>query len=68
MAGAFLSGVEGEESAASGMGVEGGFDETVREKTPEKRKTGGGGQGMAGDFNPKDLASAMRTLLSKDQG
>jgi hypothetical protein len=32
----------------------------------EKRKTGRKGQSMGGDFNPKDLASAIQTVLSKE--
>ncbi|MDR1899280.1 MAG: hypothetical protein LBQ55_04660 [Treponema sp.] len=41
--------------------------EFVSDRQPPPRSPGGGkGQSMAGDFNPKDLASAIQTILSKD--
>ncbi|MDR0601233.1 MAG: hypothetical protein LBG42_02525 [Treponema sp.] len=48
----------------SGVGPLSGESEAV--PPVERRRTSGKGQSMGGDFNPKDLASAMRTLLSKD--
>jgi hypothetical protein len=73
MTGSFLSGGkaagEGPENAAeSWNGMDGDSPSGADEARPERerRRTSGKGQSMGGDFNPKDLASAMRTLLSKD--
>jgi hypothetical protein len=41
--------------------------ESASDSVPvEKRKTSRKGQSMGGDFNPKDLASAIQTILSKE--
>ncbi|MDR1106514.1 MAG: hypothetical protein LBL44_09175 [Treponema sp.] len=73
MTGSFLSGQkadgEGPENAAeswNAAGLDGDSPSGADEALPERRRTSGKGQSMGGDFNPKDLASAMRTLLSKD--
>jgi hypothetical protein len=74
MSGSFLSGpeaagegrVDAAESWAAGPGGDSPPDMGEAGPVPERRKTSGKGQSMGGDFNPKDLASAMRTLLSKD--
>jgi hypothetical protein len=72
MTGAFLSKPEDSGSGISGMDgtpAYGGPDETGGVgSVPEERrpKSSGKGQSMGGDYNPKDLAAAMRTILSKD--
>jgi hypothetical protein len=69
MAGVFLSKSENSGSGAAGVPVYGGPDEAGSAgSVPEERrpKSSGKGQSMGGDYNPKDLAAAMRTILSKD--
>jgi hypothetical protein len=64
MAGTFLSSEEEEPGDAEALGFEAS---SVEEITPQPRpKRASREAGMAGDFNPKDLASAIQTILSKD--
>jgi hypothetical protein len=74
MAGVFLSKSEDSGSGISGVagmpvsGAPGPDEAGGAGSVPEERrpKSSGKGQSMGGDYNPKDLASAMRTILSKD--
>jgi hypothetical protein len=76
MAGAFSSGSDASLNSAEtvpdafsggGAGDAGVYEAGTEIPAPvERRKTSGKGQSMGGDFNPKDLASAIQTILSKE--
>ena len=63
MASVFSSGGSGFDSAGLGQSFEGG-ESTLTEGSRSSRSSKG--QPLKGDFNPKELAQGIRTVLSKD--